>query len=70
MPGLTASTGPIASVIVKIIGLVFDEDQLPEVMKRRKLAAEKERCRRALIDNDWERLAQAVEKLRDVASKP
>ena len=68
MPGFAA--GPIASVIEKIIGLVFDEDQLPEVMKRRKLAAEKERCRRALIDNDFVALAAAVERLRDISSKP
>ena len=68
MPGFAA--GPIASVIEKIIGLVFDEDQLPELLKRRKLASAKEDCRRALIDNDFARLAACVERLRDISSKP
>ena len=68
MPGFAA--GPIASVIEKIIGLVFDEDQLPELIKRRKLNHLKEECRRALIDNDWERLSIVTQALRDTASKP
>ena len=39
MPGF--AVGPVASLIEKLIGFVVDEDQLPEIMKRRKLRAAK-----------------------------
>ena len=68
MPGF--AIGPIASVIEKIIGLVFDEDQLPEIIKRRKLKSLKEECRRALADNDFVALAVATARLRDFSAKP
>ena len=65
-----ATIGPIASLIEKLIGFVVDEDQLPEILKRRKLRAAKERCRRALIDNDLDALRVAVDELRDLSAKP
>ena len=67
MPG---DVGLVAKVIETIINKFLDEDQIPELLKRRKLRALKEECRRALIDNDWDRLKSATEQLRDTASKP
>ena len=67
MPG---EVGLVAKVIETIISKFLDEDQIPEMVKRWKLKALKEECRRALIDNDWERLAIVTQALRDTASKP
>ena len=67
MPG---DVGLVAKVIETIVNKFLDEDQIPELLKRRKLRALKEECRRALIDNDWDRLKSATEQLRDTASKP
>lgn len=62
--------GLIAKAFETIFSAFIDEDKIPEILKRRKLKALKEECRRALIDNDWERLAQSTQALRDFASKP
>ena len=66
MPG---TVGLLAKLADSLIGLM-SEDQIPEMIKRHKLKAAKEECRRALIDNDWDRLHAAVERLRDLSSKP
>ena len=65
-----ATIGPIASLIEKLIGFVVDEDQLPEILKRRKLATLKEECRKALIDNDWDALRKATQELERIATAP
>ena len=67
MPG---DVGLVAKLVETILGAFLNEDQIPELIKRRKLKAAKEECRRALIDNDFVALAAAVERLRDLSSKP
>jgi hypothetical protein len=67
MPG---TVGIVAKVLETIINKVFDEDQLPELMKRRKLASMKKECADALARNDWAELAAAVERLRTFSAKP
>lgn len=67
MPG---EVGLVAKLLETLVSKFLDEDQIPELLKRRKLASLKENCRRALIDNDFPRLAIAVERLRDFAAKP
>ena len=68
MPGFAA--GPIASVIEKIIGLVFDEDQLPELIKRRKLSSLNTQAKKQLASHDFTGLRETVEEMKRVSSQP
>ena len=65
-----ATVGPIAKAVEAIFSWVTDEDGLNELLKRRKLAAKKEECRRALIDNRWDDLRRLTDELRDLSAKP
>ena len=67
MPG---PIGPIATLLDTLIGAFLDEDKIPEMLKRRKLRAKKEECRKALIDNRFLDLARLSAELRDLADKP
>ncbi len=67
MPG---DVGLVAKVIETLVNKFLDEDQIPELLKRRKLAGLKKECQDALLRNDWVALADATTRLRDFASKP
>ena len=67
---MPSDVGLVSKLIETLVGAFLKEDQIPELVKRHKLKAAKEDCRRALIDNDWDRLHAAVERLRDLSSKP
>lgn len=62
--------GLVANLIHRMVDLFVNEDQLPEIRKRRELAALKKECRDALVRNDWAALAVATQRLRDAATKP
>lgn len=70
MPGELAGAGLIAKLVETLVNKFIDEDQIPELMKRRKLAALKKECQDALVRNDWVALADATARLRDLATKP
>ena len=67
---MAGSVGLVAKVLETLISKFLDEDQIPELLKRRKLAAKKEECRRALIDNRFDDLRRLTDELRELASKP
>ena len=67
MPG---DVGLVAKLADTLIGAFLDEDKIPEIIKRRKLRAKKEECRKALIDNDFDRLRVLTDELRELANKP
>ena len=67
MPG---TPGLIAKAVETIFSWVTDEDGLKEMLKRRKLAAKKEECRRALIDNDFDRLRVCTAELERLSNTP
>ena len=67
---MPASIGIVAKLLETLVTKFLDEDQIPELLKRRKLAAKKEECRRALIDNDFARLRVLTDELRTLADKP
>lgn len=67
MPG---DVGLVAGLIQRLISLVVDEDQLPQMRKRWQLASKKEEARRALLDNRFDDAAAHIRELRDLSSKP
>lgn len=67
MPG---EVGIVAKLLETLVTKFLDEDQIPELLKRRKLAAKKEECRRALIDNRFDDLRRLTDELRTLADKP
>ena len=67
---MAGAVGPIATLLDTIIGAFLDEDKIPEILKRRKLRAKKDECKKALIDNRFLDLARLSAELRDLADKP
>lgn len=62
--------GLVSRAVEAIFSAFIQEDQIPEVLKRRKLKALKEECHDALARNDFAALHDATTRLRDAASKP
>ena len=74
---MAGSPGLIASLIKTVIDAIVSEDQIPELMKRRKLASLAKECKQAHAEflanpNDSTRaaLAAAAERLQLAADKP
>ena len=66
MPG---DVGLVAGLIHRIIDLVVSEDQLPEIRKRRKLAALRKDANDALDKNDFVAHARYVDELRRLSNE-
>ena len=67
MPG---DVGLVAGLIHRIIDLVVSEDQLPEIRKRRKLAALRKDANDALDRNDFVAHARLIDELRRLSNEP
>ena len=50
---MPASVGIVAKLLETLVTKFLDEDQIPELLKRRKLANLKKECQNALARNDW-----------------
>ena len=66
MPG---DVGLVAGLIHRIIDLVVSEDQLPEIRKRRKLAALRKDANDALDRNDFVEHARCIDELRRMSNE-
>ena len=66
MPG---DVGLVAGLIHRIIDLVVSEDQLPEIRKRRKLAALRKDANDALDKNDFVAHARYIDELRRLSNE-
>lgn len=67
MPG---DVGLVAKLVDTVFSWFTDEAGYLELKKRRALAAKKEECRRALLDNRWadlKRLTDELQRLSDQA---
>lgn len=60
----------ITSLVNTVTSWFLDEDGYRQFQKRQALAAKKEACRRALMDNDWDLLKRLTDELRELAAKP
>ena len=67
---MPASIGIVAKLLETLVTKFLDEDQIPELLKRRKLSNLKKECADALARNDWAALADATARLRDLSAKP
>jgi hypothetical protein len=61
MPG---DVGLVAKAVDTIASWFLSEDGFNEHRKRRAMQAKKEECRRALMDNDWDRLRKLTLELK------
>jgi hypothetical protein len=67
---MLGAIGPVAKVIETIFSYFTDEDGYREMAKRSALRKAKKECDDALARNDFVALAAAVDRLRDLSSKP
>ena len=70
MPGEVQAAGFFAKLADTIIHLVVDEDKLPEILKRRALAAKKKEVRNALANHDWVELRRLTDELERLSNSP
>jgi len=66
MPG---DVGLVAKLVDTVFSWFTDEAGYLEIKKRRALAAKKEECRRALLDNRWDDLKRLTDELRRLSSE-
>lgn len=67
MPG---DVGLVASLIHRLVDFFIDEDQLPEIRKRRKLAALRKDADAALAKRDMAEHARLVAEFERVSDQP
>lgn len=67
---MSGTIGPIATLLDTLIGAFLDEDKIPEILKRRKLRAKKDECRKALNDNRFLDLARLTVELERLSNQP
>jgi hypothetical protein len=67
---MPSDVGLVAKAIDTVFGWFVDEAGYLEMVKRRALRTIKEDCRRALIDNDWDRLRQCIAEYERLCNAP
>lgn len=70
MPGEIQGAGMIASLIERVIDLFVNEDQLPEIRKRRQLRRLHDEARKALDRGDLVEYRRLSDELRVRADAP